>query len=112
MERRDFLKIAGIGGATTAAFGCSPKATEKLIPYLVPQEEIVPGVATWYATVCGEGPEGLGIQVKTREGRPILIQGNPEHPLSGGAVSALAQASLQGLYDHDRTKAPAARAST
>jgi anaerobic selenocysteine-containing dehydrogenase/Fe-S-cluster-containing dehydrogenase component len=111
MERRDFLKIAGVTGAGTATFGCSPKATEKLIPYLVPQEEIVPGVATWYASVCGESPEALGIQVKTREGRPILIQGNPQHPLSGGAVSALAQASLQGLYDPDRVKGPAVRSS-
>lgn len=111
MERREFLKIAGVSGATTAAFGCSPKATEKLIPYLVPQEEIVPGVSTWYATVCGESPEGLGIQVRTREGRPVLIQGNPEHPLSGGAVSALTQAALQGLYDPDRVKGPAVRAS-
>ena len=111
MQRREFLKIAGVSGATGAAFGCSPKATEKLIPYLVSPEEIVPGVATWYATVCGESPEGLGIQVRTREGRPVLIQGNPEHPLSGGAVSALAQSALQGLYDPDRVKGPAVRAS-
>ncbi|HEY7461403.1 MAG TPA: nitrate reductase, partial [Gemmatimonadota bacterium] len=110
MERRDFLKIAGAASATTAAFGCSPKATEKLVPYLVPAEEIVPGIATWYATVSGDSPEGLGIQVKTREGRPILIQGNPEHPLSGGSVSALAQSELQGLYDPDRVRGPALRA--
>ncbi|MFN2431435.1 MAG: molybdopterin-dependent oxidoreductase [Gemmatimonadota bacterium] len=111
MERRDFLKIAGVTGAGATTFGCSPKATEKLIPYLVPQEEVVPGVATWYATVSSEEPEGLGIQVKTREGRPILIQGNPAHPLSGGAVSAIAQAGLQGLYDPDRVKGPAVRTS-
>jgi molybdopterin-containing oxidoreductase family iron-sulfur binding subunit len=110
MERREFLRITGVAGATTAAFGCSPKATEKLIPYLVPQEEVVPGIATWYATTSGDSPDALGIQVKTREGRPILIQGNPEHPLSGGAVSALAQAELQGLYDPDRVKGPALRA--
>ncbi len=111
MERREFLKIAGVAGATTAAFGCSPKATEKLIPYLVPQEEVVPGIATWYATLSGDSPDALGIQVKTREGRPILIQGNPEHPLSGGSISSLAQAEIQGLYDPDRVQGPALRAA-
>jgi molybdopterin-containing oxidoreductase family iron-sulfur binding subunit len=110
MERREFLKIAGVAGATTAAFGCSPKATEKLIPYLVPQDEIVPGIATWYATLSGDSPDALGVRVKTREGRPILIQGNPEHPLSGGSISALAQSEIQGLYDPDRVRGPALRA--
>jgi len=71
LKRRDFLKLVGLTGVTAAA-GCSPDATKKLIPYLIPEDDIVPGVATWYASTCRECPAGCGILAKNREGRVII----------------------------------------
>jgi len=105
VNRRDFLKVIGIGGAATLT-SCSSQAPEKLIPYLIPVEEIIPGKATWYATVCRECPAGCGMLVKTREGRAIKVEGNPDHPVSRGRLCARGQASLQGLYNPDRIRQP------
>lgn len=105
MNRRDFFKLLGIGGAASIA-GCSSQAPEKLIPYLIPVEEIIPGRATWYATVCRECPAGCGMLVKTLEGRAVKVEGNPDHPVNRGRLCARGQASLQGLYNPDRVRQP------
>jgi molybdopterin-containing oxidoreductase family iron-sulfur binding subunit len=44
--------------------------------------------------------------VKNRDGRPIKLEGNPEHPLSRGGLCAAGQASLLGLYDRERLTHP------
>jgi len=106
VNRRDFLKIIGIGGATAAMAGCGTQPPESLIPYVVPPEEIIPGEATWYATVCRECPAGCGMLVKTMEGRAIKVEGNPDHPVNRGRLCARGQASLQGLYNPDRIRQP------
>ncbi|MFQ5913856.1 MAG: molybdopterin-dependent oxidoreductase, partial [Nitrospinota bacterium] len=106
VNRRDFFKIVGIGGATAAMVGCSAQPPETLIPYVVPPEEIIPGQATWYATVCRECPAGCGMLVKTMDGRAIKVEGNPDHPVNHGRLCARGQASLQGLYDPDRIRHP------
>jgi anaerobic selenocysteine-containing dehydrogenase/Fe-S-cluster-containing dehydrogenase component len=109
LKRRNFLKLVGVGGATVALSGCSPGSPgspEKLIPYLIPEEEIVPGQATWYATGCRECPAGCGMLVKTIDGRAIKTEGNPEHPVNQGRLCARGQASVQGLYNPDRTRQP------
>jgi anaerobic selenocysteine-containing dehydrogenase/Fe-S-cluster-containing dehydrogenase component len=106
IKRREFLKLVGLSGATAAISGCSPGPVEKLVPYLIPEEEIIPGQATWYASVCGECPAGCGILVKTVEGRAIKVEGNPEHPVNKGRLCARGQASLQGLYNPDRIQQP------
>ncbi len=106
VNRRDFLKIMGIGGATAAMVGCSAQPPETLIPYVVPPEEIIPGEATWYTTVCRECPAGCGMLVKTMEGRAIKVEGNPDHPVNRGRLCARGQASVQGLYNPDRIKRP------
>jgi len=67
-SRRDFLKAVSLAG-TAAAMGCSPESARKLIPYLVPPEDIIPGEATWYATTCRECPAGCGLLAKNRDGR-------------------------------------------
>ncbi|MEO5989042.1 MAG: molybdopterin-dependent oxidoreductase, partial [Candidatus Eisenbacteria bacterium] len=103
--RRDFLKLVGIGVAGAAA-GCAKPPAEKLIPYLNAPEDILPGVPYFYASTCRECPVGCGIVVKTREGRAIKIEGNPEHPVGRGGLCARGQAGLQGLYDPDRVKSP------
>ena len=84
LKRRDFLKVVGVGGAGATVAGCSTDKVERLIPYVVPPEEITPGVATWYASTCGECAAGCGIRVRTREGRAVMIEGNPDHPVSRG----------------------------
>ncbi len=108
LARRDFLTIMGASMAM-ASFACARRPVHKIIPYVVKPEEITPGVANWYASTCQECSAGCGILVKTREGRPIKIEGNPEHPLNRGAICSQGQASVLGLYDPDRLKAPILR---
>jgi anaerobic selenocysteine-containing dehydrogenase/Fe-S-cluster-containing dehydrogenase component len=104
-DRRDFLKLLGIGVAGAAA-GCSGPSTDKLIPFLVAPNDIMPGVAYWYASTCRECPAGCGLMIKAREGRAIKVEGNPEHPVGQGGLCARGQAGLQGLYDPDRLRTP------
>jgi anaerobic selenocysteine-containing dehydrogenase/Fe-S-cluster-containing dehydrogenase component len=106
MERRSFLKVMGAGGAGATVLGCSTQRVEKLLPYVIPDEDITPGVATWYASVCQECPAGCGIWVRTREGRVVRVEGNPHHPLSGGALCSRGYSSVQGLYNPDRLDGP------
>ncbi|HEX6746246.1 MAG TPA: 4Fe-4S dicluster domain-containing protein [Longimicrobium sp.] len=106
MKRRDFLKVLGVSGAGVATVGCGTQAADRLIPYVVPPEDIVPGTATFYASTCRECPAGCGIQVETHEGRVTKIEGNPGHPVSHGNTCARGQASVQGLYHPDRYQGP------
>ena len=110
--RRTFLKVLGSTAPGAAAAACAPVPAERLIPYVVPPEDVVPGVAAWYATVCGECPASCGLLVRTREGRAVKVEGNPEHPLNRGSLCARGQASLQGLYDPDRFTGPLQRRTT
>lgn len=100
--RRDFLKAVGFGvGAVTLA-ACQKVPVNKSIPYLIKPEEVTPGVANYYTSTY----EGQAILVKTREGRPIKVEGNPNDLLGGGGLSAQAQASVLDLYDVNRLKNP------
>ncbi|MBE0592478.1 MAG: nitrate reductase, partial [Gemmatimonadales bacterium] len=113
MNRRRFLTVLGVtGGGAAVLSGCSTDKVEKLIPYVVPPENQVPGIATWYATTCGECPAGCGLHVRVREGRAVKVEGSPDHPVNGGRLCARGQASLQGLYNPDRIRAPMARSTT
>jgi molybdopterin-containing oxidoreductase family iron-sulfur binding subunit len=109
VRRRDFLKIMGTAGATTAAVGCGIDDPGKLIPYLVHPDQTTPGVSTYYATTCRECAAGCGLIAETRDGRTIKLEGNPEHPVNRGALCAQGQAALQGLYHPDRYRAPMVR---
>lgn len=111
MNRRRFLKVLGAtSGGTAALAGCSTDEVERLIPYLVPPDNEIPGIATWYSSTCRECASGCGLHVKVREGRAIKVEGNPNHPVNQGALCARGQASLQGLYNPDRVRGPMARA--
>jgi molybdopterin-containing oxidoreductase family iron-sulfur binding subunit len=112
MNRRRFLKVLGVtGGGAAALTGCSGDGAQKLIPYIVPPDNQIPGIATWYASTCRECPAGCGLHVRVREGRPVKLEGNPDHPVNGGRLCARGQAGLQGLYNPDRVRQPLARAS-
>jgi MoCo/4Fe-4S cofactor protein with predicted Tat translocation signal len=100
--RRDFLKALGFGvGAVTLA-ACQKVPVHKSIPYLIKPEEVTPGVANYYSSTY----EGQAILVKTREGRPIKVEGNPNDVFTKGGLSAQGQASVLDLYDANRTQDP------
>jgi len=100
--RRDFLKALGFGlGAVTLA-ACQTTPVHKSIPYLVKPEEIVPGIPNYYTSTFN----GHSVLVKTREGRPIKIEGNPNCILSKGSLDAKGQASVLENYDVSNLKNP------
>src|SRR5215218_1535833 len=110
IDRRRFLTVLGTSSAGAVALaGCSTDRVEKLIPYLVQAEDQVPGVATYYASSCTECASGCGVHVRTREGRAVKLEGNPEHPVNQGKLCSRGQAALQGLYNPGRLKGPMAR---
>src|SRR5437764_608280 len=107
-NRRDFFRVVAAGGATAAATG-RRRTTETILPLVVPNEQIIPGVAAWFATVCRECPAGCGVIARNREGRVVKLEGNPDHPVNQGALCARGQAALQGLYHPDRFAGPRLR---
>jgi anaerobic selenocysteine-containing dehydrogenase len=70
MDRRSFFKVVATTGAAAAAGGCGQSA-EQLIPYVIPPDNIVPGVPAYFASVCRECPSGCGVIAKNRDGRVI-----------------------------------------
>ncbi len=124
MERRNFFKLIGTasGAALTGACG---KPGQELIPLLVPEKEIVPGVEEWHPSVCRECSAGCGTIVRVMEAEREIelegekvrqrvaaikkIEGNPLDPVSGGRLCARGQAGLQSLYNPDRLRGPQKR---
>jgi molybdopterin-containing oxidoreductase family iron-sulfur binding subunit len=104
--RRDFLLLAGFAVTGSALPGCRRPSVQHALPRLVQPEGNVPGRSYLYASVCGGCSAGCGMLVKNRDGRPIKLEGNPDHPLSRGGLCAAGQASLLGLYDQHRLQAP------
>src|SRR5215510_2221659 len=84
--------------------GCAAAPPEKIIPYVRPPEELLPGKPIVFATSMASTGYGLGLLVASHEGRPVKVEGNPEHPASLGATDVFAQASLLSLYDPDRAQ--------
>jgi len=109
LSRRSFIKLAATAGAAAAIPGCEP-AARNLIPYVVPDENVIPGMPTFYATVCTECPAGCGLVARVREGRVIKLEGNPADPISQGSTCARGQAGLQEVYNPDRLSRPQRRA--
>ncbi len=109
VDRRKFLGLMG-ASAAFAGVGCSDYRDQGVvIPYNKKPAEIVIGRPNYYATTTDESYGSVPVLVKTREGRPIKIDGNPEHPITQGKIGADAQASILGLYDPDRLRGPISR---
>lgn len=105
-SRRDFLKAMGFSlTAATLAAGCE-MPVNKVAPYIFKPEDITPGIATWYASSYSNGGDYCSILVKTREGRPIKIEGNKASKVTQGGTSARVQASILSLYDTSRLRSP------
>ncbi len=105
-SRRDFLKLCGYS-LTAATFAASCEAPiNKAIPFLIKPEEVVSGIANYYASSLIDGSDYCSILVKTREGRPIKIEGNELSTITKGGTTARVQASVLSLYDTERLKGP------
>jgi Fe-S-cluster-containing dehydrogenase component/anaerobic selenocysteine-containing dehydrogenase len=106
LDRRDFLKAFAASAALTA---CVRRPEEKVVPYVNQPVDHIVGVANYFATTCGECANGCGVLVKTKEGRPVKIEGLDRHPVSDGGSCAMGQASLQGLFHPERKRKPKIR---
>jgi MoCo/4Fe-4S cofactor protein with predicted Tat translocation signal len=106
IDRRDFLKFMGASLLMASLTGCRSvfQAQEKLVPYVKGPEDLIPGKKVYFATAVNRGGYATGVLVSTNMGRPIKIDGNPEHPASLGAVDPMTQASVLDLYDPDRSQ--------
>jgi molybdopterin-containing oxidoreductase family iron-sulfur binding subunit len=109
VSRRQFLALSAAGVAL--ATGCNPSfkpaSQRKVVPYVKQPEHVIPNVPLFFATAAPQqGGVGLGLIVKQQEGRPIKVEGNPQHPGSLGGCNLAALASPLDLYDPDRSKSP------
>lgn len=107
VSRRNFLTVMGAGLALAGA-GCSPRPApqRKIVPYTRQPEQMVPGLPLFFATANVVGGYATGILVRSHEGRPVKVEGNPDHPASLGGTSVHDQASVLDLYDPDRSQMP------
>src|SRR5277367_1042005 len=123
MERRDFIKISALSGVMATLEGC--RSAEKQLIRFVPEEELVPGIATVKPSVCTLCSAGCGLLVRVMQGEAEVVrrgqrglikmglakklEGNPEHPVNRGKLCARGQAGLQVLYHPNRITHPIKR---
>lgn len=104
-SRRDFLKLMGFSLAAATLAACEAPV-RKAIPYVNKPVDVNPSVPNYYASTFASGGDYASIVVKTREGRPIKIDGNKLSPTNQGKVNAIVEASVLSLYDQERLKGP------
>jgi MoCo/4Fe-4S cofactor protein with predicted Tat translocation signal len=104
LHRRDFLRLMGGSLALAGLGACTKQPIEKIVPYVKQPEEIVVGKPLQFATATSFGGYGQGIIVRSNDGRPTKIEGNPDHPASLGGTSIWGQADLLDLYDPNRAQ--------
>ena len=105
-SRRKFLALLS-ASAAVAASGCSNfRDKGEIIPYNNKPESITIGNPNYYASTCTGCASACGILIKTISGRPIKVDGNPDHPVSKGKICAIGQASVMNLYDPERLQNP------
>src|SRR2546421_4407929 len=114
VERRTFLKIMGASLALAGLSGCVIQPPEKVIPYIKQPEEEVPGKGLFFATAYSLSGVATPLLVRSNEGRPTKVEGNPDHPSNPGstATDIFSQASILTLYDPDRSQTPMYRGET
>ncbi len=106
VSRRKFLSLLAASAAVTATACNDYRDKGKIIPYNKRPEDILPGTANYYSSTCNGCTDKCGILIKTREGRPIKIDGNPDNPINKGKICATGQSSILDLYDPGRLKTP------
>ncbi len=105
-SRRDFLKTLGYGIGSAVVLAACKRSVQNALPYIIQPPEITPGKGLYYASGFYDGHEYASILVKTRDGRPIKIEGNSLSPFNGEGTTARIQASVLSLYDNSRLKNP------
>ena len=115
VNRRSFMKLMGASLALAGLTSCSYQPPETIVPYVRQPEELLPGKPLFFATAMPASTGAIGLLVRSNEGRPTHVEGNPDHPTSGtperaaehrvAATNVYAQASILSLYDPDRSEA-------
>lgn len=106
VDRRSLLKIMAASLALAGLSACKGEEDEEALPYVQAPDGVTVGVAKWFATAVTFGGYAQPILGKTFTGRPVKLEGNPDHPVSGGATDTFTQAALLGLYDPGRSQMP------
>lgn len=104
--RRDFLKYLGFSTAAAAVAASCEMPIKKAIPFANKPEDLVPGIADYYATTYVQDGDVISVLAKVRDGRPIKLEGNDLSPLTNGGTSARVQAAVLDLYDTARLRFP------
>src|SRR5499427_8921812 len=123
MDRRQFIKFSAATGASATLAGCGNP--ELHLARFIPDEELIPGIATWKPSICPLCSAGCGVLVRVMQGEAEVVrngqtgllkmglakklEGNPAHPISQGKLCARGQAAIQVTYHPDRIKTPLKR---
>src|SRR5467141_1865539 len=105
VSRRGFLQLMGASLAMAGMTGCTKLPLQEIVPYVRQPEQLIPGVAMYYATAFTLSGYANPLLVESHLGRPTKIEGNNLHPASLGGTDVFAQASILGMYDPDRSQA-------
>jgi len=105
VSRRGFLRLMGASLAMAGMTGCTKLPLQEIVPYVRQPEQLIPGVAMYYATAFTLSGYTNPLLVESHLGRPTKIEGNNLHPASLGGTDVFAQASILGMYDPDRSQA-------
>lgn len=106
VDRRQFLEASGFALFLSALSGCMRAPVQQVLSLPEREEGAAAGLARYYASTCGGCSAACGVLVKTRDGRPIKLEGNPDHGLSQGGLCAIGQAEVLTLYDSHRLREP------
>jgi len=106
LGRRELIQLLGGSLALAGLGGCNQRPREQILPYVTSPRELTPGLPLDYATSMELDGFAVGLLVKSHEGRPTKVEGNPLHPASLGASGVYEQASVLSLYDPSRLRGP------
>ncbi len=109
VDRRELLRVMGASLALAGVTGCKPARSDEVVPFVNRPSDFGDDRVAHYATAVLTEGVAQPVLAQTTAGRPVKLEGNPEHPASGGASSFLAQAALLDLYDPDRSGQPLVR---
>lgn len=108
INRRDFLKNVGIAGTAATAAACTydyKVPVENVLPYVTQPEDVLPGTPTYYSSACDECSARCGTIIRNKDGRAVMVEGNPDHPEQNGLCTR-GHFGLMATYSPDRLEGP------